>query len=151
MRKTSLKNRLKMYNDMIQQQNYLPDLTGQLGIPFKEDLNVLASALTAAEPESLPKPLMAASVPAAVRPDEGGEGAKRSEATPTTDKAEQVAGDAAALAGCSGSAAVLAVADECPFTEALLDHIDRQMSVFADKCCSGSLDSFDSGDCTNYV
>lgn len=38
-RKTSLKNRLAMYDNLQQQVNYLPELlTGQFGIPFMEDL-----------------------------------------------------------------------------------------------------------------
>jgi len=44
-----------MYDDMIQQQNYLSDLkTRQFGLPFKEDLTLVISTLNSSPPAQGP-------------------------------------------------------------------------------------------------
>lgn len=117
-----------MYDNLQQQVNYLPNLnTGQLGIPFMEDLRIqnqidsdccigmdAVSGLTDEQPGDVPKPLNASVPTEAVPPDKRGRQAKQSEARRTSEKAAKssVGESAELIPGCS---AVMPVTDDDSF------------------------------------
>lgn len=121
-----------MYEDLQQQLNYLPDMKGQLGVPFLEDVTKkgLLIASDSSKPVFAgggPKPLEAGASRQAERPEERGGGAKQSEAMTTSEKAAGLSSSPAAEPTPAGF--VESVADDD-----LFDH--RNYGCLGDLVCT---------------